>query len=438
MSRKAIIETLGCKVNQLESAAFASALEDAGIEIISGKKYDGEAEIVILNTCAVTAAAGAQSRQKLRQLLRKHPTAKIYLTGCHAEEAAEELAAMPEVQSREFSLFGNSHKDALPAAVIANKTLFSPGKIMQKKEIIRLPTSRFNGRTRAYLRIQDGCEAFCSYCIVPYTRGPSRSLPQDEVIEQARIFATASHKELVLTGIHLGFYGADLQPQQNLVSLLATLTDSLPKMRWRISSLEPMEIGHDLLTLMQQHRAIRPHLHIPLQSGCDKILAAMNRRYTTVQFAQVIKNCHHAIADLAIGIDILAGFPGESDDDFERSLTFVEGLDICYLHVFPYSQRPGTPATEFPNQVTQQKKKKRTEKLRELGKKKKELFYKSQLGTIRPVLFEGKRDKNNLLKGISDNYLAVRMEGADSLLRQEIPVLLTTMEEGYIIGQPAE
>ncbi len=309
---------------------------------------------------------------------------------------------------------------------------------MQKKEIVRLPTSRFSGRTRAYLRIQDGCEAFCSYCIVPYTRGPSRSLPQEEVLEQAKLFAKAGHKELVLTGIHLGFYGADLQPQQNLVGLLAALTDALPQMRWRISSLEPMEIDAPLLSLMQKRPAICPHLHIPLQSGCDSILAKMNRRYTTAQFAQVIKNCHNAIDDLAIGIDILAGFPGESEEDFSRALAFIEELDICYLHVFPYSRRPGTPAAEFADQVSQQEKKKRTEKLRELSKKKKKRFYARQLGTIRPVLFEGKRDKNNLLKGTSDNYLDVRIKGADSLLRCEVPVLLMEMEEGYIIGQPAE
>ncbi len=435
MKKKAIIETLGCKVNQLESASFASALEDAGIEIVNGKE---EAEIVILNTCAVTAAAGAQSRQKLRQLLRKNPQAKIYLTGCHAEEAAKELAAMPEVQNRDFSLFGNSHKDALAEAVITGKTLFSPGKIMQTKEIVRLPAGRFAKRTRAYLRIQDGCNAFCSYCIVPYTRGPSRSLPLDEVIEQAKLFAQAGHKELVLTGIHLGFYGADLQPQQDLIGLLAALSDTLPQIHWRISSLEPMEISSSLLSLMQQRPAICPHLHIPLQSGCDTILAKMNRRYSTAQFAEVIHNCHQAIDDLAIGIDILAGFPGESEEDFDQCLAFVESLDICYLHVFPYSQRPGTPAAEFPDQIPQQQKKKRTEKLRELGKKKKKRFYTRQLGSIRPVLFEGRRDKNGLLKGTSDNYLDVRMKGGDALFRQEIPVLLTTMEAGYIIGQPAE
>ncbi len=436
--KKAIIETLGCKVNQLESAAFASALEDAGIEIITANREKQQAEIVILNTCAVTAAAGAQSRQKLRQLLRKNPQARIYLTGCHAEEAASDLAAMPEVQGRQLAVFGNSRKDDLAAAAIAGDTPFSLGKIMQATEITRLPASRFTGRTRAYLRIQDGCEAFCSYCIVPYTRGPSRSLPQQEVIAQAKLFAKAGHKELVLTGIHLGLYGAELTPRQNLVGLLAALTKTLPQMRWRISSLEPMEISRELLALMRQRPAICPHLHIPLQSGCDSILTRMNRRYSTAQFAQVIADCHNSIANLAIGIDILAGFPGESEEDFAQALAFIEQLDICYLHVFPYSKRPGTPAADFANQVPEQQKKKRTEKLRAVGKEKKEKFYTSQLGTVRPVLFEGRRDKDNLLKGTSDNYLDIRMKGSDSLLRRQVPVLLTALESGYIIGQPAE
>lgn len=433
-ARKAIIATLGCKVNQLESAAFGSALEEAGIELVSEKEM---ADIVILNTCAVTETAGAQSRQKLRKLLRKNPEAKIYLTGCHAEEAAEQLVSMPEVQGREFSLFGNSHKEALAPAVIAGTTSFQPGRIMEKHKISHLPVRRFAGRTRAYLRIQDGCEAFCSYCIVPYTRGPSRSLPLEEVITQAKLLAAAGHKELVLTGIHLGFYGAEFKPPQPLVQLLSTLTDRLPEMRWRISSLEPLEIDTALLRLMSERKAIRPHLHIPLQSGSDTVLARMNRRYSTPQFAQTIAACHAAIDDLSIGIDILAGFPGESEEEFQESLTFVESLDISYLHVFPYSKRPGTPAAEFSDQIPQTEKERRARALRQLGLQKKEAFYTSQLTTVRPVLFEGKRDRDGLLKGVSDNYLDIRMEGPDTLLQKEVLVCLTELRQDHIIGKVA-
>ncbi len=435
VSPKAIVATLGCKVNQLESAAFVSALEEAGVKVVSEKN---QADIVIVNTCAVTETAGSQSRQKLRRLLRKNPLARVYLTGCHAEEAAQQLAAMPEVQDRKFSLFGNSKKDQLISAVLAGKTSFQPGRIMEANEIVRLPINRFPGRTRAYLRIQDGCQAFCSYCIVPYTRGPSRSLPVPEVVGQAKKFAEAGHKELVLTGIHLGYYGADLDPQQNLINLLTVLTDKLPQMRWRISSLEPLELTSSLLQLISDRPAIRPHLHIPLQSGCDTILNKMNRRYTTAQFAEIVETCHQKLDNLAIGIDILAGFPGESDIDFKQSFKFVESLDISYLHVFPYSRRPGTSAADFPGQIFREVKRNRTKQLRNLGEQKRKKFYKNQLGLIRPALFEGKRDTNGLLKGVTDNYIPVRMRGPDLFLRQEIPVRLVSFAEKYIICELPE
>lgn len=429
--RKAVISTLGCKVNQLESASFASSLADAEIEIVDEENL---ADIVILNTCAVTEKAGTQSRQKLRKLLRKNPDAKIYLTGCHAEEAGEQLLSIPELQDRDVSLFGNSQKEMLAQAVISGKCCFQPGEVMKAEKISHLPVHHFQKRTRAYIRIQDGCQAFCSYCIVPYTRGPSRSLPVEHVIAQAKILAEAGHKEQVLTGIHLGFYGVDLTPKSSLSQLLRVLTDTLPEMYWRIGSLESMEIDEALIQLMAERQTIRPHLHIPLQSGSDTILTKMNRRYTTTQFAETVAACHEAIDNLSVGIDILAGFPGESEEEFEHSLSFIEKLNVSYLHAFPYSKRPKTPAAEFPDHISQTEKKQRTQKLLKLSRLKKEIFHTKHLNSIRPVLFEGKRDKNGLLKGVSDNYIDVRIKGPDSLLRTEIPVHLSRLEQEYVLG----
>ncbi|MBM9520499.1 tRNA (N(6)-L-threonylcarbamoyladenosine(37)-C(2))-methylthiotransferase MtaB [Desulforhopalus vacuolatus] len=430
--KKAIITTLGCKVNQLESAAISAALENAGITVSSEKNI---ADIVILNTCTVTAHASAQSRQKLRHLLRKNPAADIYITGCHAEEAHEELKKMEELHGRNFSIYGNNHKDSLIANAIAGTHHSDVGNIMQAREITRLPMTRFARRTRAYLRIQDGCNAFCSYCIVPYTRGPGRSLPVAEVVEQARAFAASGHIELVLTGIHLGLYGADLKPQENLVSLLDVLTARLPQLRFRISSLEPVEIDNALLSLMAERSGIQPHLHIPLQSGCDAILKAMNRRYTTAQFQEIIENCHRRIPGLAIGIDILAGFPGETEADFAREVQFLESLEFTYLHVFPYSIRPGTRAAELPNQVPQAEKDRRSAILRKLSGERKQAFYKSQLGTVHPVFFEGKRDHSGYLKGFTDNYVDVRAIGDDSRLRSRVKTRLNTLEDGIVHGE---
>ncbi|MFW2367175.1 MAG: tRNA (N(6)-L-threonylcarbamoyladenosine(37)-C(2))-methylthiotransferase MtaB, partial [Desulforhopalus sp.] len=348
--KKVLITTLGCKVNQYESAAFMAGFESHGLAVVSRNE---PAEIVVINTCAVTAGAGSQSRQAIRQGLRQNPLARIIITGCYAELAAAELEKEESLQGRSYSIIGNSRKDDLvTAALTPNDTRgdIILGAISDAKEICRLPLRRFGERARAYLRIQDGCESFCSYCIVPYTRGPSRSLPAKEVIAQARIFADEGHHEIVLTGIHLGNYGKDLRDGENFVSLLDKLSTTTPGVSYRISSLEPLEIGEDLLTLMQERSNIHPHLHIPLQSGHDDILARMNRRYTTEQFREVIKLCTEKLPDAAIGIDILAGFPGESEQQFKEAINFLHSIYFTYLHVFPYSKRPGTIAAEFSNQ----------------------------------------------------------------------------------------
>ncbi len=430
--RTAAVTTLGCKVNQLESAAIATALEEAGITLVSDSE---EAGIIIINTCAVTAAASRQSRQKLRRLLRTSPQADVYITGCHAEEAHAELATLPELAGRHFSLYGNDRKDLLMAQAIAGTHTSDVGHVSSAREITRLPLALFARRTRAFLRIQDGCNAFCSYCIVPSTRGRSRSLPADEVVAQARLFAESGHLEVVLTGIHLGLYGIELSPPDSLVRLVDRLTAELPQLRFRISSLEPMEISDALLELIGERDNLMPHLHIPLQSGCDRILRAMNRRYTTRQFREVVESACQRIPDLAVGIDILAGFPGESSAEFDESCTFLDRLPFSYLHVFPYSRRPGTPAAALPGQIEKSEKERRAKLLRELSVRRKEAFYHSQIGSVRPVIFEGRRDRRGRLKGFTDNYLDVRCAGDDTLLRRAAQVQLTGCSDGTLSGE---
>jgi threonylcarbamoyladenosine tRNA methylthiotransferase MtaB len=349
--KKVFIATLGCKVNQFESAAFKTGFEEKGMLITPSSE---EADLIVINTCAVTAGAGAQSRQTIRQALRRNPSAEVIITGCYAEIAAQELSELKELQGRPYSLIGNSKKDQLVATGLTNKNVTQNmilGTISEAGEICRLPVRRFGERSRAYLRVQDGCESFCTYCIVPYTRGPSRSLPAEEVIEQAKIFTAEGHKEIVLTGIHLGYYGKDLAGNMNLLTLLDKLTLATPLTFYRISSLEPLEITTALLSLMQERKNIQPHLHIPLQSGCDQILTRMNRKYSTRQFADVIAVCHEHLHDAAIGIDILAGFPGETDEHFTAAKNFIHSFPVSYLHVFPYSIRPGTEAAGFKQHV---------------------------------------------------------------------------------------
>ena len=436
--QKVFIATLGCKVNQFESASFKSGFEEKGMAVVATSE---DADLIVINTCAVTAGAGAQSRQTIRQALRHNPSAKVIITGCYAEIGAKELANEKELVGRTYSLIGNSKKDGLVTGALKNELNTQQiimGSINDAREICRLPVRRFGERSRAYLRIQDGCESFCTYCIVPYTRGPSRSLPISEVIEQAKIFSDEGHKEIVLTGIHLGYYGQDLAGNDNLLTLLDKLTLATPETSYRISSLEPLEISESLLLLMQERKNIQPHLHIPLQSGSNEILTRMNRRYTIDQFREVIDLCHKHLPGVAIGIDVLAGFPGETDEHFAAAKKFLESLSFSYLHVFPYSIRPGTAAATFKEQVPKTIKETRVAQLRLLSDEKKIAFYLGQLDQIRPVLVEGRRDRNGMLKGFTDNYIAVHFDGPDQLLNSVTSVKLRFLKDNIMIGEQRE
>lgn len=433
--KRVIITTLGCKVNQYESAAFRTSFNQAGYDVV---KAGDPADIVVVNTCAVTAKAGAQSRQSVRQALRKNPEARIFITGCYAEIAADALTELEELEGREYSIIGNSKKDQLvPSAVQFDKNSqhLLLGSIDKASEICRLPVRQFGDRTRAYLRVQDGCESFCTYCIVPYTRGPSRSLPLDEVLDQAKTFSKAGYKELVLTGIHLGYYGRDLAIPTDVTELVDMLSSETPEIRYRISSLEPTEITDRLLELMQTRSNIMPHFHIPLQSGDDEILSRMNRKYTTTEFKEVVDKCRAALPEASIGIDILAGFPGETEDHFRNTRDFIASLDCTYLHVFPYSKRPGTVAADFTDDVSKEIKDKRVAELRELGENKRDAFYLRQIHSTHAVLVEGKRDNAGLLKGFSDNYVPVHFQGGDELKNSVVSVQLTELNGAYVSGR---
>jgi len=433
--KKILITTLGCKVNQYESAAFKTGFEDAGYTIAAS---DEKADIVVINTCAVTANAGAQSRQAVRHSVRANPGAHIVITGCFAETGAKKLSQEKELLGRKYSIVGNSKKDSLVQNALKNKEerqQVDLGFILEKKEICHLPVRRFGDRSRAYLRIQDGCESYCTYCIVPYTRGPSRSLPRAEVIKQAKLFGSEGHKEIVLTGIHLGLYGRDLGQGEDFISILDELSSITPEILYRISSLEPLEITDALLSLMKCRDNIQPHLHIPLQSGNDEILSRMNRRYSTAEFYEIIAKCNETLPDGALGIDILAGFPGETDYHFNSSLAFLETLDFTYLHVFPYSIREGTVAAEYGDQVTKKTKKSRVTILRKLSEQKRDIFYKSQVGKKYPVLIEGQRSRDGFLKGFTSNYVAVKFQGPDSLLNNITRVKLLSLEKGHVVAE---
>ena len=444
--KKIAITTLGCKVNQYESAAFQSGFEASGCRMVRPKE---RADIIVINTCTVTAKAGAQSRHAIRQLMRRHPGARVVITGCYAQMDAHELVRMID---QPVCIIGNTNKDRLVETALSTTPCdltMLMGPVSHKKEICRLPVRHFGDRTRACLRVQDGCNNFCTYCIVPYTRGPSCSLPVEEVMEQAAIFAAEGHREIVVTGIHVGLYGQDLRPdpgqsRQSLegktdcAALLRRLCRTHPDIRFRLSSIEPKEVSRELLTLMAEEENFLPHLHIPLQSGDDTILSRMHRGYTTQEFKEIISLCRTMAPDAAIGIDVLAGFPGETDQHFTNTFNLLTDCDCTYLHVFPYSQRPGTVAATFDHQVPQPVKDERVARLKQLDTEKKERFYQRYLDATRPVLVEHKRDPDGNLRGFTDNYIPVSFPGDKGLMNTIAPVTITTVSANLVRGNIAE
>ena len=429
--KRIAITTLGCKVNQFESAAFASGFEALGCEMVS---FQAEADVYVINTCTVTAKAGQQSRQLIRRALHDHPGARVIVTGCYAQmdpETVLNLGAHP------VGIVGNGNKHLLVAAALSAHPpdlLMLMGRIREKKEICDLPVTRFRGRTRAYLRIQDGCDNFCSYCIVPYTRGRSRSLPLAGVLAQTAVFAEQGYRELVITGINVGKYGRDLADELTIYTLLDRLCRDFPGLRFRLSSIEPTEVGDSLLELMTLHANFMPHLHIPLQSGDDEVLARMNRRYSRAEFTAVIHRVRRTLPTAAIGCDVLGGFPGETEQQAANTYDLLADLPVSYLHVFPYSRRPGTLAASFGQQLPGPVKEGRVQRLRALDGEKRQAMYRDSIGHVHRVLVERRQAKTGLLQGFSENYLPIRFAGGSGLIHRVIPVRLTAVEAGQPLG----
>jgi len=430
---KIAITTLGCKVNQYESAGIIEELQRRGFSIVP---FKSEADIYIVNTCTVTHKTDYQSRQLIRRANRINPGAAIIVTGCYAQIAPGELADLAGVRA----VVGMEGKENIPSAI--NELIKCEHKIITsdislKKNYSALSVNRFPGHTRAFLKIQDGCNSFCSYCIIPYARGRSRSLPEDDVIEQIRNLSDAGYREIVLTGIHLGIYGHDLSPVTSFPDLLKKIEDINIIERLRISSIEPMEITDDLIDHIKDSRVICRHLHIPLQSGDDRILNLMKRNYNTRQFRNRIEKILNAVPEIGIGMDVMVGFPGEGEKEFNNTRDFIDGIPLAYLHVFPYSRRPGTKASQLPDQVDESIKKERGKILRDMGKKKRMEFNKRFIGKTLSVLVENGKDRETgFLKGFSDNYIPVLIPVSNvSMNNHIVTVRAESLTGGKILGR---
>jgi len=426
--KKISFVTLGCKTNQFESAAMTEAARKEGYQVVSA----GEAaDICVINTCTVTARTDSESRRLIRRALRENPAARIVVTGCYAQIASEEISSMPGVAL----IIGNTEKRELLQLLqnLGEKQQIKVADISQVNETGPLILETFAEHTRAFLQVQNGCDSRCSYCIVPHVRGPSRSVNLDDALEGLRTFARQGFQEVVLTGIHLGAFGLDLSPPTSLVELLSIAEQERIVPRLRLGSIEPTEISAELSELIATGQSLCPHLHIPLQNGDDGVLAAMNRPYTSGFFRELVENLTAKSPSLCIGTDVIAGFPGETAEAFERGYRFLETLPLAYFHVFPFSPRQGTPAATMPDPVPAAVIKKRAEALRILSSQKKRTYFESFLGREVQVLIQEKRKGGNL-KGLSRNYLSVAIPGHTAPVNTEVTVRITGIGKDQVIG----
>ncbi len=428
--------TLGCKVNQCESESIARSLEDAGWHPAG----DGPADLCVINTCAVTHKAAMQSRQAVRQAIRNCPDARVMVTGCYAQTEPEALEPIEGIAD----IVGHGQKHRIPEMADISVDGKRPSTVCtdvrNERTFQQMPGVAFGERTRPFLKIQDGCDAFCTYCIVPYARGRSRSMPVAEVLENIRLLQAAGYREVVLSGIHIGCYGLDLTPETNLTELLERIDAEERIDRVRISSVEPHEITDEMIDRIADSERFCNHFHIPLQSGDDGILKRMGRPYDREFFRNLVEKIHQRIPGAAVGVDVLVGFPGESDAAFAGTYDLIAELPVTYLHVFPFSPRTGTPAADWPDQVSPAVVKSRSRRMRALGMEKRRRFYERFVGETMPVLVEGKRDAaTGLCKGLSSNYLPVLFAGGDVLQNRFVRVRIEGVaRENRLMGTLAE
>ncbi len=420
--------TLGCKVNQTETASMRRLFEEAGYRTVD---FNSVADVYVINTCTVTHLGDRKSRQAARRARRINPGAVVVVAGCYAQVAAEEVMAIPEVDL----VVGTHDRDSLPFLVEEAKKgrLNRVTPLTEKTSFEGLPAAQSGDRTRAFLKVQEGCRQFCSYCIVPYARGPLYSRPVQETVEEANRLAREGFLELVLTGVHLGSYGADLDGRPALSDLLTELAKVEGIKRIRISSLEPTEITAALVEVMAAEPKICPHLHIPLQSGDDTVLRRMNRKYTASEFLRLVRWLRNRIPGVALTTDVMVGFPGETDANFERTLTLVKRCRFSRLHVFKYSPRRGTPAARFPGQVPHRVKEERSRLLTELGRELAADFNSSFIGRTVEVLFEEEADPGTLA-GLTPHYVRVEAKAPPELRGRLALVLVTGSGQETLLG----
>lgn len=397
--------TLGCKVNQTESEALAQLFHNNGYEVVNSSE---EADVVVVNTCTVTNTGDAKSRQVIRRMIKAHPDAFVVVMGCYAQTAPGEVLEIEGVdlvlgtqdRGKILELIEQVRQEQKPQSQVHT--------IWDAHEFEELPLMEGESRTRATLKIQEGCNKFCTYCIIPYARGPVRSRKHENAIAEAKKLVTAGYKEIVLTGIHTGSYGEDSAEDWNLANLVKELANIPGLSRLRLSSIEPMEFTPELIEVILSSPAVCSHMHIPLQCGSDAILSRMKRPYTTQEFKDLIDEFNQKLPGIAITTDVIVGFPGETEQDFQDSLEFVRSCHFAGVHVFPYSKRKGTPAAKYPDHLTNKVKEQRVKALMEVAQQSHEDYVKKCIGQTLEALIE-RVGEDGTATGHTRNYIQVKL-----------------------------
>lgn len=427
--KTAAFYTLGCKVNQYETEAVSERFVDSGYTIVP---FTEKADVYIINTCSVTSMSDRKSRQVIRRARKTNPDAKIAVMGCYSQTAPDEVLDIDGVNL----VLGTKDKGSvlrLIEPLTPDSKLNAVTSVKDNHVFEDLTVRRCADRTRAYIKIQDGCSQFCSYCIIPYARGPVRSRKESEILDEVNTLAKADYKEVILTGIHAASYGCDLE-NTSLEQLLNKIDKIDGIVRVRLSSIEPMTLNREFVEKIKDCKKLCPHFHISLQSGCDRTLKSMNRHYTTAQFKEVVDGLREVFPDCAITTDIMTGFAGETDEDFNETLEFVKDIAFSEAHVFQYSQRRGTPAAKRPNQVSPEIKEARSKAIIDITSKSQAEFLNSHIGRTMDILYET-TVKDGYWEGKTANYITVHAKSDDNISGEFKKTLLEKAENGIIFGK---
>ncbi len=428
--KKVASHALGCKVNQYESEAIAELFAQKGYEIVD---IDEWADIYIINTCTVTNFGDKKSRQLIRKVKRQNPEAVVAAIGCYAQTAPDEIKNIEGVNLIIGTKGRKDIVDLVETYVPEMGVVSTVGQIAKEREFEHLTISKLADRTRAYLKIQDGCSQFCSYCIIPYARGPIRSRDPEDIMDEVKVLAENGFKEIILTGIHVASYGKDLKGV-TLLDVIKRVQEQEGIERIRFSSVEPNIVTEEFASELSKLDKVCDHFHLSLQSGCDRTLKRMNRKYDAAGYERAVEILRKYFPNVAITTDIIAGFPDETDEDFEKSLEFAKKIGFSKIHAFPYSPKRGTPAAVMPNQILNAVKNERTSRLIEASDRMADEFIKSFEGRVMPVLYE-REIEHNIYEGYTTNYIRVLSESSENIKNKIIDTEIVSSEDEKAIGR---